>query len=399
MAPIPRPSAPSALPGARAPRRVGPPVGLSRSPGLNRIVDLNRPLGLLRMGLLRMGLLVAATVLGGCGGPGPFVGGQAHYQTAFPQHDTSGDLERAFASIRRVLAEVTYETYLYPPETAPTRAEVEAPGFRIEAPDTVRSQQDRASTAVVVARRGRRYTLLTVNHGVDFPDTIVEYQPRAEDPVRAPGTLPGAVEPERRVERISVKTLEVFRIFGLPDLRAFQVLARAPLDDLALLGVELPVGVEADESPVLPFPAGQPDRLSWGSFVYVLGYPQGYPMATRGIVSAPGQPIRGNFLVDGLWNRGMSGGAIFALRGDGRGMEWVGVARAAAASTEVRVRPFQETLDREEVGRLYTGPLFLDQVSRIQYGITLSIPMTTIRTFLDRERAGLEAQGWAVPRL
>jgi hypothetical protein len=315
----------------------------------------------------------------------PSLGGQAHYQTAFPQHDTSGDLERAFASIRRVLAEVTYETYLFPPETAPTRAEVEAPGFRIEAPDTVRSQQDRASTAVVVGRRGRRYTLLTVNHGVDL--------------ARPPGTPPGQVEPERRVDRISVKTLEVFRIFGLPDLRTFQVLARAPLDDLALLGVELPPGVEVDESPVLPFPAGQPDRLSWGSFVYVLGYPQGYPMATRGIVSAPGQPIRGNFLVDGLWNRGMSGGAIFALRGDGRGMEWVGVARAAAAGTEVRVRPPQETLDREEVGRLYTGPLFLDQVSRIQYGITLSIPMTTIRSFLDRERAGLEGQGWAVPRL
>ena len=41
---------------------------------------------------------------------------------------------------------------------------------------------------------------------------------------------------------------------------------------------------------------GDASRLTWGSFVYVLGYPQGYPMVTRGIVSLPafaiGEPVR-----------------------------------------------------------------------------------------------------------
>jgi len=353
---------------------------------------------------LRVGMILALGSLVGCSGglaPGP--GPQAHYQTAFPQYDTSGELEQVFASVRRILAEVTYETYLYPLESAPTEADLEDPGFQIAAPDTVVSQQDRAATAIVLARRGRSFTLLTVDHGTHFPDTIVDFFPgeRPGDgrlpPVRTP-ERPEGPEP-RRVERISVKTAEVFRIFGLPDLRSFQVLARSPFDDLALLGVEYPAGLEPGEDRVLPIPAGESERLSWGSFVYVMGYPQGYPMVTRGIVSAPGDPVLGSFLVDGLWNRGMSGGAILALRGDGSGVEWVGMARAAAASRETRLRPEHEELEREELGRRYDGPLYLDQVSRIQYGITLSIPMSTIRGFLDRERERLDALGYSVPRL
>ena len=357
---------------------------------------------------LQVGMILALGSLVGCSGglaPGP--GPQAHYQTAFPQYDTSGELEQVFASVRRILAEVTYETYLYPLESAPTEADLQDPAFQIAAPDTVVSQQDRAATAIILARRGRRFTLLTVDHGTHFPDTIVDFFPRERPvdgrlpPVRAP-ERPGEPEPRpepRRVERISVKTAEVFRIFGLPDLRSFQVLARSPFDDLALLGVEYPAGLEPGEDRVLPIPAGESERLSWGSFVYVMGYPQGYPMVTRGIVSAPGDPVLGSFLVDGLWNRGMSGGAILALRGDGSGVEWVGMARAAAASRETRLRPEHEELEREELGRRYDGPLYLDQVSRIQYGITLSIPMSTIRGFLDRERERLDTLGYSVPRL
>jgi len=355
---------------------------------------------------LQVGMILALGSLVGCSGglvPGPGTGPQAHYQTAFPQYDTSGELERVFASVRRILAEVTYETYLYPLESAPTEADLQDPGFQIAAPDTLVSQQDRAATAIVLARRGRSFTLLTVDHGTHFPDTLVGYFPRERPgegrlpPVRSP-ERPGEPEP-RRVERISVKTAEVFRIFGLPDLRSFQVLARSPFDDLALLGVEYPAGLEPGEDRVLPIPAGESERLSWGSFVYVMGYPQGYPMVTRGIVSAPGDPVLGSFLVDGLWNRGMSGGAILALRGDGSGMEWVGMARAAAASRETRLRPEHEELEREDLGRRYDGPLYLDQVSRIDYGITLSIPMSTIREFLDRERERLDALGYSVPRL
>lgn len=350
---------------------------------------------------VRLSVLACALLVVGCSGaydPGP--ARQAHYQTAFPQVDTSGDLERVFDSVRRILAEVSYVTYVFPLESAPTAADLEDPGFRVAAADTLVSQQDRAATAVVVARRGRRVTLLTVNHAVQFPDTIVDFY-RLEPP--GADALPPAVPPEgpdlRRVERISVKTGEVFRIFGLPDLRSFQILARSPFDDLALLGVEYPAGVDPLENPVIPIAAGDSGRLSWGSFVYVMGYPQGYPMVTRGIVSAPGDPVLGSFLVDGLWNRGMSGGAILALRGDGRGMEWVGMARAAAASPETRLRPEDDVLEREDLGRYYDGPLYLDQVSRIQYGITLSVPMSAIREFLDRERETLVAQGYAVPRL
>lgn len=340
--------------------------------------------------VFRRGSVLTLGFLAGCsGGLIPGTGTQSHYQTHFPQYDTAGELERVFDSVKRILAEATYETYLYPLDSAPTEADLADPEFRIAAPDTVLSQENRAATAIVLGRRGRRFTLLTVDHGTHFPDTLVAYFPRES---------PGGVE-ARRVERISVKTSEVFWIFGLPDLGSFQVLARSPLDDLALLGVEYPAGLEPGERRVLRLAAGDSERLSWGSFVYVMGHPLGYPMVTRGIVSDPGDLVVGSFLVDGLWNRGMSGGPILAIRGDGSGVEWVGLAQAAVASPEVRLRPEQADLEPEELGRTYDGPLYLDQLRRIQYGITLSIPMRTIRSFLTRERETVNALGYDVPRI
>ena len=351
-----------------------------------------------------MRAILALGFMAGCsGGLIPGTATQAHYQTHFPQYDTSGELEQAFASVKRIQADATYETYLYPLGSAPTEADLEDPEFRIAAPDTVLSQETRAATAIVLGRRGRRFTLLTVDHGTHFPDTLVDYFPRESSgdtrlPPRRSPEGPGGVEP-RRVERISVKTSEVFWIFGLPDLGSFQLLARAPVDDLALLGVEYPAGLEPGERRVLRLAAGDSERLSWGSFVYVMGHPLGYPMVTRGIVSTPGDLVVGSFLVDGLWNRGMSGGPILALRGDGSGVEWIGMAQAAVASPEVRLRPEHEDLEPEELGRAYEGPLYLDQLRRIQYGITLSIPMNTIRSFLNRERETLDALGYDVPRI
>jgi hypothetical protein len=361
----------------------------------------------MRVRSLRMGLLALIVGLGSITGCARQVevlrdrGPQAYYQTGFPYQDTSEVLQRALESVKRIQTTATYRTYIFERDTAPREGEAWTPQVLGRAADTLTVPHDRAASAVVLSRRNRNLALITVDHVLHFPDTIVAFFDDGGG-TGAPGAAAGG---PRLVESVSFKLRRVNWVLGLPGLDPFEILVRDPQRDLALIGVhypyeerrwDLPVPVEVP-IPVLSLVTGDSGRLSLGSFVYVLGYPHGYPMVTRGIVSAPSDPSVGSFLVDGLWNRGMSGGLILAVRGGTGAMEWVGMARAAAASTEARLVPEPTATTDPRVRRPYDGPIFLEEFRRIEYGITFTVPVTEIRRFLDQHREALDGLGYGVP--
>lgn len=325
----------------------------------------------------------------------PGADGRAYYQTASPLHDTSERLERVLRSVRRIQSRVAYTTYVFSEDSAPLRSELASPGILGGAVDTVASSQERAATAVLVSRTGRNLSLVTVAHALTFPDTVVELfgRGRPSDPPDA--EVGGA----RRVERISIKTRQTSWILDLPELDTFEVLARDESADVALIGVAYPEDEDLQDLEIYEGVVGEPDRLALGSFVYVLGYPRGYPMVTRGIVSTPTHPAMRSFLVDGLWNRGMSGGPILAVRGDGETLEWVGIARAAAGSVETRLVPEEDALEEYGEVRPYDGPIFLEEHRQIDYGIMHSVTMTDIRRLVDEHREDLAERGYELPDL
>lgn len=318
-------------------------------------------------------------------------GPQAYYQTAFPDHDVSGQLEEAFRAVKRIRVTGVYDHYRFSPETAPLEGDPLGPGVLAQAVDTFTNSTSREASAAQIARTNRRVTLLTNHHATFFPDTLVEYAetPRGERP--AP---PG----RRRIERVSVKRDQYNLVMDRAGIQPFEVLARDVQLDLALIGAAYPLGTEGRVLTILRVPVGDADRLSWGSFVYVLGHPGGYPMVTRGIVSDPRREATSSFLIDGLWNEGISGGPILAIRGQDGTLEWVGIARAAAGRVEQRLTPDPAALPRLDQRTLYEGRIYLEEVQRILYGISLSVPMTTIREFLNRNRSTLRNRGWEVPR-
>ena len=336
--------------------------------------------------------LLAATASAGCvryvtvdRGP------QAYYQTAFPGHDVSEQLEEAFRAVKRIRVTGVYDHYRFSPDAAPLEGDPLGPGVLALAVDTFTNSTSREASAVQIARMNRRVTLLTNHHATHFPDTLVEY---AETPRGARPPPPG----RRRIERVSVKRDQYNLVMDRAGIQPFDVLARDVQLDLALIGAAYPLGTEGRVLSILQMPVGDADRLSWGSFVYVLGHPGGYPMVTRGIVSDPRREATASFLIDGLWNEGISGGPILGVRGEDGSLEWVGIARAAAGRIEQRLTPDPATAPVLDQRTLYEGRIYLEEVQRILYGISLSVPMTTIRGFLNQNRTNLRNRGWEVPR-
>ncbi len=342
---------------------------------------------------LTLAFLVAGLTPAGCyryvevyGDSGP----QAYYRTGFPVRDVSGALERVAASVVRILVQRSYETYLFAEDNAPTAVQLQSPGsdVRVLAVDTVSSRETTASTGVVIASTPRKLTILTTHHATHFPDTIVQYF--------GPVGRGAGLEPDQgAIERISIKTQQTNTVSGSRYVDPFEILARDEAADLALIGVTFTDEVASRDRPPARLATGDSRRLSLGSFVYTIGYPASLQMVTHGIVSDRGSDA--SFLNDGLWNEGMSGAPILAVRGEGGGLEWVGIALATSARTEYRLVAEETAEQTQDLRRPYEGPIYLQPVQEIRYGITFSAPMTVIRRFLDEHRSLMRDRGYPLP--
>jgi S1-C subfamily serine protease len=317
-------------------------------------------------------------------------GPQAYYQTGFPVHDTSRELEQAFRSIKRIEVTGYYRTYRFPQTSSIRMTDLQRRDTFLRAVEEFTFDYTKSGTAVIVSATSSRMALLTNDHVIDFPDTIVQYY---SDPAE-----PSIVDiGEQIVESVSVKINQVNLVYDVIGFYQFHVLVRDSQRDIALLGTD---AIEQD-SPgrfsTLRFQPGDPTRLSWGSFVYILGYPRGYKMVTRGIVSDPNRDRQGSFLLDGLFNRGISGGVILAVRGDTGELEWVGMARAGSSQTELLLTPERRKIDEHGILLPYEGKLYIERKPRIDYGITISVPMTSIQDFFSRHERQILRHGFHVP--
>lgn len=331
-------------------------------------------------------LLVACLLIAACGGR-PVPGGpspQAYYRTGFPERDISSQLERALAAIKRLQVTATYETYRFERADSVTVADIRLESTFARASERYTSNQVKLGTGTVVRVRGREVAMLTNDHVVRVADTVVVHHREAR-----PG---GGRSAGQTVESVSILRQTRYMVVGLPEHRTPRVLARDRARDLALVAVELMQDADAAVR-ALDLPMGDPRRLGWGAFVYVTGYPGGFRMVTRGIVSDPNRGPDAAFLLDGLFNRGISGGLILAVRGDTDALEVVGLATSAAAQPEYVLLPEVRELDEEGLLVPYQGSLYLERVTRLQYGITFSVPATAVARFLRSAGITLRTAG------
>ncbi|NJD66323.1 MAG: trypsin-like peptidase domain-containing protein [Chloroflexi bacterium] len=301
-------------------------------------------------------------------------GPQAYYQTGYPIRDTSGELERILRSVKRVQVTGYYETSRFALADSIATAAIRDRATYRRARERYTFDHSKTGTATLVSAAIGRATLITNEHVINLPDTLVTYHRELD--------ASGRQRPGRYVESVSILTSRRYLVVGVPDNRPFTVLARDTAADVAVLGVEITDDATPNSPPVLSLPVGDASKLAWGSFVYVLGYPRGFQMVTRGIVSEPNRSREHAFLLDGLFNRGISGGLIVAGRGDTNALEWVGLASSASAEADYMLVPEARAIEEDDLLLPYEGRLYIQRNARIDYGITFSVPAETIQRVL-----------------
>lgn len=306
------------------------------------------------------------------------------YDSEFPYRGCSAQLEEIGESVRMVNTIAYYRTFSFGPDEQFRPAETGADFLRGRLQRSTIISSQAAGTATVISSDGRRVVLVTCAHVIGFPDTVMTY--RIGPDHRSTGFL----------RSLALKEKQTIYIAGFPEGGELEILASDKNADVALLGKTF------DNEPfprirALAYPNGSAKELEWGSFVYLFGYPSGFRMVTKGIVSNPNRDRRGTFLLDAVFNRGFSGGVAFAIRDGVPNFELVGMVKLVSGHSAYVLAPSPgDDTPEYESGVPYTGDVYVERRTDIEYGIAQAVPVDTIVDFIQDHRADLAVRGYAV---
>jgi hypothetical protein len=300
------------------------------------------------------------------------------YDSEFPYKNCSKELQEISEAVTKVFCNTYYRNYYFSPDSRVVPKDINKK--LLETPNGITDIKNIVSgTATVIYFQDNRIAILTCSHVISKPDTIINYFTFEDKPS------------EKFVQTVSIKQKQENLVYGMPEDGVFEVLLIDSENDIAILNKELKTSTLA-KIPVLNYPYGKAKELEWGSFVYLIGYPMGYKVITRGIVSQPDRDKRGAFLIDALFNRGLSGGILLAVRDGVPNFEVVGITTSAAAETETVLVPERNKNYDETVP--YEGKIYVDNKKSINYGITKAISAEAILNLIKENRGDLLRKGY-----
>jgi hypothetical protein len=296
------------------------------------------------------------------------------YDSEFPYKNCSEELEAITETVKLLNCTAFYESYQFEMDSHITPSSIDD-DTKDKAIGTVFFENSKSGTATIIYHEADKVALLSCAHVIDFPDTLLSYFP----------DQPGFVQ------SIAVKRRQMNTVVELPGREEAVPLIMDKKLDVVVLGKKLD-RIPERPLPVFRYPFGHARTLEWGTFVYVVGYPKGYRMITRGIVSSPNRDRQASFMVDALFNRGFSGGIILAVRDGVPNFELVGMAKAVAAETETSLAPEAGTVLDPTIP--YKGPAFVQANRVINYGITYAISTEALLEFFEKHQSELGDHGY-----
>ncbi|MBN2731738.1 MAG: trypsin-like peptidase domain-containing protein [Balneolaceae bacterium] len=301
------------------------------------------------------------------------------YTSSFPTKDVSPQLTRIQQSVLRITSTSIYTTYFFGDDINLTVEMLKEKDINKMQLRKSTIDQSKAGTAISILQNDRYTALVTAAHVLDAPDTLISYKQGVNIPQN------------KYISSVGIKLKQRNYLHTFNNLLEIDVMAVNPFDDLALIRVRN--GENDFQAPPLRMKTGAAMKLQFGSFIYVIGYPLGSAMVTRGIVSAPNYDNQGNFLTDALFNHGISGGLIVASRDNFNSLEWVGMSITASASEQYFLVPDPTKKQQYRNLETYADTAFITRKNIINYGVTQATPIEKVLRFLYSNEDKLNRMG------
>lgn len=304
------------------------------------------------------------------------------YDSEFPSQPTSEYLEDINRSVKMVNTMSSYRGYEFSLKNGPLRSQIGNPKIADKAVKEKYLNSPASGTATIIYHSPERIALLTCNHVISSPDTIVTYF-LDEDGKQTPF-----------IESVYYKVRQSITVTGIPEVNDFEVIASDPNKDLAVIGKKYSQKHVLNLS-VFTYPVGKAEDLHMGTFVYLFGFPRGERMVGTSIVSRSNKDRDHGFVLNAPMHKGISGGLVMAIRDGVPNFEWVGMVFAVAGERIEYLVPEKESdLPSVDIQRIYTGDVYLNSTRSIVYGITYAVSIESIREFLELNTGVFSEKGY-----
>jgi Trypsin-like peptidase domain len=302
------------------------------------------------------------------------------YDSEFPYRGVSKQLEEISNTIKRVSCIAFYNSFQLKENSGILKKELTSDIIEKKSQKEILFEKTSSGTATIVSSDNGAVALLTAAHVVDFPDTIITYFSDEN------GVFTD------KVESVSIKKSQKTYIAGFPNGSEVNILLMDRDIDVALLGNKYEPSFTISLN-VFNYPNGFARELEWGSFVYFFGFPLNYKMISKAIVSNPSFDKNGGFLIDGVVNRGYSGGIVLAVRDGVPNFELVGIIQWMPEENVPVLTPSKSLADYNELVP-YKGDEFVNQLKFYKYGITKVIPIEVIKNYILKNKKYLMDRGY-----
>lgn len=306
------------------------------------------------------------------------------YTSSFPQKDVTEELKKAQQSVIRIVSTAFYNNYAFAQDYI-TLDDIKTNGPMKISIDQFSSEESTAGTTIILDQNRENSLLLTCEHVISFPDTAITYFENENLP------------PQKYVKSISIKQRQNNLAFIGNEMESYEIIAANERLDLALLRIPIGRNKNLDQHKIMAKP-GNSNMLQLGSFLYILGFPKGYAMITRGLASSSESWNDRFFVTDATFNPGISGGLILASRNNFKSFEWVGIASSASATRKSVLVPRPITEKYSRAARPYSDSVFVQRQTRINYGITQAVPINKIKEFLRNNEDAISRNGFSLDR-
>jgi len=304
------------------------------------------------------------------------------YDSEFPYRNASQQLEEISKSVKMLNYIAYYKAYLFTENQNVLQSDINNKEIKDKSIDEVYFNETISGTATIVFYDDLKVGLLTCAHIGNYPDTVLTY------------FEPPNGQRKQIIKHMSIKIREHYFINEIPGEGDLEIVVRDKKRDLALL-TKKTLNDPFQRIKPFKYPLGESSNLELGSFVYIIGYPMGHKMITKGIVSNTRDNKSDSFLIDALFNRGFSGGIILAIKDGVPNFELVGMAKSVSAKNQyfLTPAPLNEQLEYEP-NFPYSGDVHVKKFEDINYGITYTISTDEIIEFLKENEALLLQKGF-----
>ena len=309
------------------------------------------------------------------------------YDTDYSQVEMEISLDRIMNSVKMINSLVYYESYLFNETTNLKIEDLSSIKLESLAEKKIISNETASGTATIIYSDNGKVALLTCAHILDFPDTIITYYKNSFG------------VNSNNIESISIKSRQTNLLPEYTINNEVEILLLDSDSDIAIVSKEIS---SINSSKYIPakIKVGSTNELTWGTKVYIIGYPLNNKMITNGLVSPPQIMGKDYFFVDAVFNRGFSGGIVLAIRDGAPNFELVGMVKSGSVHRNYILRPNTNDPDFVYLPKLpYSDEVVVEQQTDIKYGVTKIMTVETILDFIDENGSLLEDLGYNPDKL